>query len=105
MRNDGNTKHYHLKPAFTETIDKKINQLEKKARMIKKLMVIINTVKANGMYSQKELNTDLMKMEQLHTDEKEVDLIVKCWDVRKKAGDKLMVEADVLLDEINKEFE
>ena len=93
-------KYYRHGPAFDDEIDQQINRIEKKAKMIQKLHTIMKTIKANGMYSDKEMNADLTKMENMRTPEGEKKLLVDCWNIRKQANKQLMEETEKLIEKM-----
>jgi translation initiation factor 2 beta subunit (eIF-2beta)/eIF-5 len=101
---DRHGRNYRLKPSFSDEIDKQINELEKKARMISKLKKIMNTIKANGLYSDKELQNDLRNLEVHNAPDEEVLLITECWQMRKLANEQLMRDTKLLLEKIKKEL-
>lgn len=101
---DRTGKNYRLNPSFSDTIDKDINSLEKMARMINKLKTIMNTIKANGLYSDKEMQNDLSQMEKHNAPDDEVRLICECWQIRKLANEQLMKETKYLLSKLKKEL-
>jgi len=101
---DRKGKNYRLKASFSDELDKEINELEKKARMIKKLQTIMNTIKANGLYSDKEMQNDLMQMERLNAPNEEKNLICECWNIRNMANKQLSKETKKLLKQMKEYF-
>lgn len=85
-------------------LETRINNLEKKAKMLKKLQTIMNTIKANGLYSQKEQEADMQKMDKLNAPQEEINLICQCWYIRRVLNDNLMQETKKLLDKIKKDM-
>ena len=73
--------------------------MERKARRIKSIRFIRNTILANACYHSKEMDDQLMKAEKngsLST--KEHDAIVKSWDVCNKLAKELIDEMESYLD-------
>ena len=70
--------------------------------MIQKLHTVMKTIKANGMYSEKEMNTDLQKMENMRTPEEEKQLLIECWNMRRQANKQLMKETKELIEKMKR---
>lgn len=96
--------YYKLKPAIDEELDKKVNELSKKADLIKKIQKVMNTIKANGLYSEKEMHTDMRKLEQSNAPEAEKELLFECWHVRKKINEELIHETKQVIDDIKRAY-
>lgn len=93
-------RYYRLNPSLSEDIDKRINELDKKALFLKKLINIINTVKANGLYSNSEYQKECDRLDNFQAPAGERQLIIKAWDIRKKLNLNIMKECEQLLDDI-----
>ena len=96
--------YYKHKPAFTDTLDKEIMELEKKAQMIQRLQRIMNTIKANGLYSEKEMSKDLQTMDDMNAPPDEQQIISECWNIRKLANEQLMRQTKIMLKNLKKEL-
>lgn len=101
-RRDG--KYYKLDPVLSEDLDRKVSNLRKKADLLKEISKIINTIKANGLYSEKEMNMDLARMDEMKAPEHEKELIINAWHIRKRINNDLILECQEVLNEINKKI-
>lgn len=97
-------KYYKHKPAFTDDLDRELIELEKKAHMIQRLQRIMNTIKANGLYSEKEMARDMQTMDDMNAPQDEQHLITECWHIRKLANEQLMKETKILLKKLKKDM-
>jgi len=57
--------------------------------MIKEVHKIMNTIKSNGMYSHKEMKTDMDNFELLEVPEYERKVLLMAWDFRVKESERL----------------
>lgn len=79
-------------------------EMEKKAKRIKKLQFIANTILANGCYHTKEMESQIMTAEKLgHIDEKEKEIICLAWELRNKEARELMEELGGYIENEKKE--
>lgn len=99
-RHDKDKPHYHLDSVFSDKLDKKLMTCYKKANMLRKISFIMNTIKANAQYSNKGVEYDFHMAELHNTDPDEVELIRKCWEMRKKTAKSLMQDWGVFLKEL-----
>ena len=58
--------------------------------MVKKIHGIANHIKANGMYSEKQLELERGNMDRLNVNKEERELLNEVWEVRHMANDKIM---------------
>lgn len=78
----------------------KILELEKKAKRIKKLQNTMNTILANGCYSNKEMDNQIDMGNKLgNLDDQEEQTIRKAWAYRNKLARELLNELEAFLDE------
>lgn len=89
MRSDKGLKHHSLAPAFGEHLDKDLKNLKKLNDMIKEVHKIMNTIKANGMYSHKERLIEQDNYEIMNTPEYERKVLQMGWDFRTKQSERL----------------
>lgn len=77
--------------------------MENKAKTIKKIQVIANTVLANGCYHTKEMENQIMMAEKLgKINENEKTIICKAWELRSKLAHDLMQELGAFIDDQTK---
>lgn len=92
--------------AFSPKIDKEIDVLYHKAKMLKKLIMVINTIKASGMYSDQEMQKEMQKIDDMpFIPNEERQMIVRAWGIRQKASLQMTKDTKRLLHEIEKCFE
>lgn len=66
-------------------------EMEKKARIIKQIQFISNTIIANACYHTKEMENQLLIAEKTgHMTNEERDIVCKAWEIRNKLALKLM---------------
>ena len=94
--------YYRLNPSVSEDIDKRINELDKKAMFIRKLIGILNTVKANGLYSDTEFQKECDRLDNFKAPADERRLIMKAWEIRSLLNKDIMIELESLLIDIEK---
>jgi hypothetical protein len=71
----------------------RLSDMENKAKQIKKIQFICNTILSNCCYHTKEMETQIMIAEKsgnMTNDEK--DLICRAWDYRNRVGKELMTD-------------
>ena len=77
--------------------------MEKKAKRIKQIQQISNTILANGCYHTKEMENQIMMAErQGNITSKEKDVITRAWNLRSKLAGDLMKELGAYIDETEK---
>lgn len=70
-----------------------LNEMETKAKQIKKIQFICNTILANACYHTKEMETQLKVAEKSgNMSDEERELICQAWDYRNKIAKDLIVE-------------
>lgn len=104
QRTDKGHSHSKLDYAFNKDIDTEINNIDKLARMVQKIHGIANHIKANGMYSEKQLELERSSMERLNVNQEERILLNEVWEIRHLANKKIMSDLKRLLKEIKKEM-
>lgn len=83
-------------------VRKGIIKLESDAKQIRRLSFIMNTILGNACYSDKEKDAQINKGEKLgNLNDKELQLLNKGWDLRKKLANKLMTDLTVLIDNVD----
>ena len=95
-----NGKYYKLAPSLSEDLDKRVLELEKKALLIRKIHNIMNIVKANGLYSDGELQKECDRLDINNCPGDERRIILKAWKVRKKLCLDVLSDCESLLDDI-----
>lgn len=101
VRSDVGTKHMSISHSFGSDIDRMINQLDKKVRMGKKVHSIVNYIKANGLYSEKEMEFENLNMSRLKVNDRERAVLKNAWDIRHKINDKVLDDFEKLLELFN----
>jgi len=104
MRSDTGHSHSKLDYAFNKKIDTDINNIDKLARMVKKLHGIANHIKANGMYSEQEMELEHQRMNKLNVNDEERILLEEVWEIRHLANKKIMNDLKKTLNEIKREM-
>ena len=77
------------------TID--LKDLELKAKRLNALRKIQNEVLANSAYSNKEMETQLSRLEGIGTPQEELFIITKSWEYRQKKGKELLKDLEEYL--------
>ena len=76
-------------------IGKGIAYFEHKAKEINRLKAILNTILANGCYSIKEMDAQILKAQNKgNLDDEELQIITKLWQLRKDKTRSLIKELD-----------
>jgi len=77
-----------------------LTEMEKKAKRIKKIQVIANTILANGCYHSKEMENQLMMAEKNgNITVEEEEIIKEAWQLRSSLAHELMKELKRYIDE------
>lgn len=75
-------------------------EMEKKAKRIKKIQFIANTILANGCYHTKEMDNQISVAEKIgNITEYEKEIIGRAWDMRSRMAHELLKELEGYLDE------
>lgn len=88
-----------------------INGLERRAKEIKQLKLILNTILANGCYSDKEMESQINTANRTgNLDDEELTAVKNIWRLRKTLTRELIVDVNVYVagaknNEKNKEIE
>lgn len=84
-------------PSFVE----KLINLEYKAKHVRRLSTIMNTILANACYSDKEMRAQIfMAQSKGDLNEQELQLLKKSWEARKHLTQTIMEELKTLIDEL-----
>lgn len=89
---------------MSNNLNKEINKLDDYCKQIKKLRNIMNTIKANGLYSEKEMQRDLDAIDRLKANDDEADAISQGWYIRKQMNNKLIKDANKLMKLLKEEM-
>lgn len=65
-------------------IEKRIYDLERKAKNLNKLRTITNAIKANLIYMDKNLEQESKQIESLRITDKQKNILAKAWELKKK---------------------
>ena len=79
------------------TKEKQLNNLYKKAQLLKKIRIITNECLSNGAYSTKNLEQQMYTFEKLNVPQWEIDIIMDAWDYKKKKSHELLNELKELI--------
>ena len=78
---------------YVVIMDKALISLEKKAKRIKRIQAISNTILANACYHTKEMDNQIkMAIQQGDLSKEEENIIRLAWDLRNKLANELMIE-------------
>lgn len=102
-RSDIGKRHLSLLPVLSSNTDRIINSLDKKVRMGRKIHNIINYIKANGLYSEKEMELENLNIQRLKCNNREKQILKKAWDIRHKINDKVLDDFESLIKEFENE--
>jgi hypothetical protein len=97
IRTDKGKQHLQLKPFLNKELDREFNSLVKRSDWIKKVHKIMNTIKANGMYSTKEMNLDLENMDLMNIPPEEKKVLRMGWDFRIEQTKQLCIDLEVFI--------
>ena len=84
-------------------LDSKLQQIDLVVKTMTKIHKIANHIKANGMYSEKEIAIEQMNMNKLNTPDEEQQLLNEVWEIRQLVNKKIMKDFKDVLQDI-KEF-
>jgi len=79
------------------TKEKQLNDLYKKAQLLKKIRIITNECLSNGAYSTKNLEQQMHTFEKLNVPQWEIDIIMDAWNYKKKKSHELLNELKELI--------
>ena len=78
-------------------IEKRVSDLKRKTKLLRDIREIMNEIKSNCAYSEKEFETDIKKLENMKVPRKEIELLADLWSMRMTLGRSLMQEAGELV--------
>jgi len=81
-RSDKGKPHRKLSPVTDKSLDREFGNLCKRADWIRKVHKLQNVIKANGMYSHREMDIDFENMETLEVPEFEKKVLQRAWQFR-----------------------
>lgn len=91
------------KPQFLCKLDKQLNKMSIKANRIKRIQKLVNTILANGCYSEKNEEKQILDAEDKgKLTKKERKILERSWNLRREEAHNLIEKLDLLLDEIEK---
>ena len=82
-------KHLRLPSALTQELDKELHSLRKHSDMIREVHKIMNTIKANGMYSHKERELEESNYDLMQVPPEERRVLRMGWDFRIRESERL----------------
>ena len=83
-------------------ITSKINECEKKAKLLKKLRTITNEIMSNDIYCNKNMELQQIKIDKLRIPQWKKDIITESWEIKKVLALNLLNDLKGIIDEIKK---
>lgn len=89
--------------AYTRSpIVTKINDAEKKAKLLKKLRTITNEILSNDLYMSKNMQLQNLQLSKLKIPQWKKDIINEAWDIKQVLALNLLNDLKGLIDDIKK---